>query len=106
MATAHDHVTEAEQLLEAYKAGVRMSLRDGYIYQPGDTLTVARLHVDMAKVRLDLEARAAENARTDRLLAEVKPSPRSLDPRRNRRAAERRLNNKKSPAVASAEDSE
>ncbi len=103
MATANEHVVKAEQMLNSYYAGVQDSLRGGYIYQPGDLLTLVRLHIDAAKVRLELEARAAENARTERLLAEVKPSPRSLDPRRNERNGTRRRTDRKPPAAGTDE---
>ncbi len=94
MATAHEHAVNAEaHLARAVEYGPG---------QPGAAhyVRLAQVHVDLAKVRLELEARAAENARTDRLLAEVKPSPRSLDPRRNRKGHQNRTANKKpSPGV-------
>jgi hypothetical protein len=105
MATAHEHIAEAEQLLDNYKAGIQLGLRDGHTYLPGDVLAVVRLLTDMAKVRLELERRAAENAATDRLLAEVKPSPRSLDPRRNQKNGTRRRTDRKSSAAPTAKDS-
>ncbi len=83
MATAHDHLVAAEALL------IKAQRQDPLGIEPEDIAAYALLtaqaqaHADLAAVRLELEARAAENARTDRLLAEVKPSPRSLDPRRN-----------------------
>ena len=103
MATAHDHAVKAEQLL----AEAELIPSDFHLQNPeaDRCIAAAQVHVELAKVRLELEARAAENARTDRLLAEVKPSPRSLDPRRNEKNGTRRRTDRKSPPVASGEDS-
>jgi hypothetical protein len=104
MATAHDHVVKAEQLL------AKAQRQDPLGTEPEDIpafalLTAqAQVHAALAAVRLELEARAAENARTDRLLAEVKPSPRSLDPRANRKAAEQRLRGNKKPPTAATDE--
>jgi hypothetical protein len=97
MATAHDHAVKAEQLLAMAE--------DAPPVLAAVLQNRAAIHVDLAKVRLELEARAAENARTDRLLAEVKPTPRSLDPRANQKNGTRRRTDRKSPTVTSAEDS-
>ncbi len=102
MATARDHAVKAEQLLEMADAP-RLTTQ-----HVDRLIAVAQVYADLAKVRLELEARAAENARTERLLAEVKPSPRSLDPRANRKAAEQRprkkSTNDEGSAVASSEE--
>lgn len=64
MATAHHHADQAEQALAIADApGLPTQCVDRLI-------AVAQVHVELAKVRLELERRSAENAATDRLLAD------------------------------------
>jgi hypothetical protein len=91
MATAHEHFVKAEALVDA-------ALLDPYGPDFGPTsvgllLTAAQVHATLAHA-----AALGANERPG------VPTPRSLDPRRNRQAAERR-SNKKPPTAATDEGS-
>lgn len=91
MATAHEHFVKAEWHLDQ-ASGIS-----------AENPTFTHL-VQVALVHATL-AHAAALGANERPMAPV-PSPRNLDPRANRRAAERRLGNKKASTVAPAKASE
>ncbi len=88
MATAHDHFVKAEQLAaQSYGQDTEQALY---------TVRLAQVHATLAH--------AAALGANEKPLPPV-PSPSSLDPRRNQKNGTRRRTDRKSPTVASAEDS-
>jgi len=96
MATAHEHFERAELLVEAAEEELATVNRDTF----DSRITAVQASMAVALVHATLAHAAALGANERPGV----PTPRSLDPRRNRDIYNSRQN-KKSPPVASGEDS-
>lgn len=93
---ARQHIAEAERLL-AESLDRPAVLADRGIAR-------AQVHAHLANAQLQVE-RLDRAAAAEQLLADLKPSPRSLDPRHNQKNGTRRRTDREPPTAATDEGS-